>query len=287
MNILEFKNELKEKSNNPEKLLKQYDEFRVYQEIVMKTLNEFHRICEKNEIHYQLAYGSLLGAIRDGGQIPWDYDSDVFVPFEEREKLIEALKRDLDKDYYFYCPEINEKCRHVFIRLAPKGYRTEIIHVDVFYLTGVPEDIEERKAFKQRIRVLSDRRYDKLVKIHDEIRSIRTNVEKIINKFKVLNVDTNKDHKEFVNECNKYPFLTSKHSSSADTFIELYDFETEMFLETKIIKTNFGEFRIPVRYEEILNNIYGDYKKIYPLESRIKEFTTSLSNLDYYAKIDK
>ena len=48
---------------------------------------------------YQLAYGSLLGAIRDGGQITWDYDIDVFIPYEERGQLIEALNRDLKSEF--------------------------------------------------------------------------------------------------------------------------------------------------------------------------------------------
>ena len=54
-----------------------YREFRQFQEDTLETLREFHRVCEKNNVSYQLAFGSLLGAIRDNGQIPWDYDIDV------------------------------------------------------------------------------------------------------------------------------------------------------------------------------------------------------------------
>lgn len=61
----------------------------------MDTLIEFHRVCEKSNIEYELAYGSLLGAIRDNGQIPWDYDIDVFVAFKDKERLIETLKKNL------------------------------------------------------------------------------------------------------------------------------------------------------------------------------------------------
>jgi len=60
-----------------------YNDFRHYQKLAIGTLQAFSRVCEQNGISYQLAWGSLLGAVRDGGQIPWDYDVDVFVPYQD------------------------------------------------------------------------------------------------------------------------------------------------------------------------------------------------------------
>ena len=106
-----------------------YSNFRNFQNLAIETLKKFHQVCLQNNITYVLAYGSLLGAIRDNGQIPWDYDVDVFVPFEERSCLVDALKRNLDNYYYFHCPEIDNTCRHEFIRIAPKGYQIGRAHV--------------------------------------------------------------------------------------------------------------------------------------------------------------
>ena len=61
-----------------------YVKFQRYQNLAIRTLQAFGQVCERNGIPYQLAWGSLLGAVRDGGQIPWDYDVDVFVPYKER-----------------------------------------------------------------------------------------------------------------------------------------------------------------------------------------------------------
>lgn len=55
---------------------------------VEDALCEFHRICEKNNIKYQVAFGSLLGLIRDSEQIPWDYDVDVIVKYSERKNFL-------------------------------------------------------------------------------------------------------------------------------------------------------------------------------------------------------
>ena len=124
MNSQEFLKEVLNSEICPSNFEIIYKSFLKYQKAAIDTLNEFHRVCEENKIQYQLAYGSLLGAIRDNGQIPWDYDVDVFVPFEEKDRLITSLKRDLDDKYYFYCPEVDSKCRHFVMRLAPKKYRT-------------------------------------------------------------------------------------------------------------------------------------------------------------------
>ena len=167
MNKDDFEKEVLSSDICPKNFRDIYKEFVSYQKLAMNTLNEFHRVCEKNGVPYQLAYGSLLGAIRDNGQIPWDYDTDVFVPFEEKEHLINALKSDLDSNYYFYCPENNEKCRHVIMRLAPNGYRTEVLHVDVFYLVGSPGSAIEREKYVTSIKRLADSRYEKLVSISD------------------------------------------------------------------------------------------------------------------------
>ena len=118
----EFLEEVLQSNMCPKNFAEIYKEFEHYQSLAIETLREFHRICEKNAITYQLADGSLLGAIRDGGQIPWDYDVDVFVPYEEKDKLIESLRQELSDKYYFYCPEVNKKCRHFMMRVTPKGY---------------------------------------------------------------------------------------------------------------------------------------------------------------------
>ncbi len=61
---------------------------------LLELLKEFHAFCQRNEIHYSLAYGSLLGAIRHKGFIPWDDDLDVFVDRVNYNRLVENLVHD-------------------------------------------------------------------------------------------------------------------------------------------------------------------------------------------------
>lgn len=76
----------------------EYDEVELYlgkklivPDIAKENLKDFKFVMDKHRIRYGLMYGSLLGAVRDGGFIPWDEDVDIFVLEEDREKVINAL----------------------------------------------------------------------------------------------------------------------------------------------------------------------------------------------------
>lgn len=58
-------------------------------ETEQQILDVIDRVCRENGLRYSLAYGTLLGAVRHGGFIPWDDDIDVMMPREDYEKLIE------------------------------------------------------------------------------------------------------------------------------------------------------------------------------------------------------
>lgn len=259
-----------------------YKEFRKYQKITMDTLIEFHRVCEKSNIEYELAYGSLLGAIRDNGQIPWDYDIDVFVAFKDKERLIETLKKELDDKYYFYCPEVNQKCRHVIMRLAPKGYRSEALHVDVFYYVGTPNSVEERKLHIEQIKRTAHTRYCKLVNCKEEAggnvkKYIRLMLDKM--KYSMKKIEDLKN--EYEKLCQMYPIDKSDYLVSADVFAGWYEFPRILFEETELFHTVDGTFRIPKQYAELLTLVYKDYMNIPDLDTRIREVMTHFNYLKF------
>lgn len=76
---------------------------------VLEIMDELHRICVKHNIRYGLIAGSALGMVNYKGFIPWDDDIDVCVVREDWEKLIEALKSDLNDKFYFQCFETDKK----------------------------------------------------------------------------------------------------------------------------------------------------------------------------------
>ena len=76
---------------------------------VLTIMDEIHRVCVKNNIRYALMAGSALGIVNYKGFIPWDDDIDVCIPREDWNLFIEAMKKDLNKDFYFQCYETDKK----------------------------------------------------------------------------------------------------------------------------------------------------------------------------------
>ncbi len=76
---------------------------------VLSIMDEIDRVCRKNNIKYFLIAGSALGAVNYKGFIPWDDDIDISVSIDDWPRFIEALKKDLGKDFYFDCWETDKR----------------------------------------------------------------------------------------------------------------------------------------------------------------------------------
>ncbi len=281
MNINEFLQEVRSKDVVPSDFELRYGKFRKYQDIVVEIMREFHRICEKNSIEYQMAYGSLIGAVRDEGQIPWDYDADVFVPCVLRTRLIEVLKGELNSKYYIDCPETNDKCPHFIMRIAPIGYSSAAVHLDVFFIAGLPQDAKLAQKHIKRIQLLSEIRYYRYMRMEYHGR-LHSYLKFLIYKAIYTLYPIRGNMEEYLALCVKYPTYNSNKCLNAKRSIGVNVLDSECLRETMLIKTSLGELRIPVQYDKILQSCYGNYKQIPSLDSRIKEVYRSLEHIECY-----
>ena len=270
MNREQFILEVNNSGIEPENFNQIFNEFSGYQNKAMIILKAIHKVCEAEGINYQLAYGSLLGAIRDGGQIPWDYDIDIFVLGEERDRLISALKNGLSDEYYIDSLETNKNCGHVISRVTLKGFDSRFLHVDIFYVMGTmkSDDEDSKRMVKECALLYKAKSFNFMDKGTASKREML-----VMLKYKIKGLFKSKqtvwkNYKEIV---MKHTINNCENVCSADRFSDWYDFSPSFFLNTRLIKTENGEFRIPVEYEKMLKIIYGDYKKIPPLEERLKE----------------
>ncbi len=125
---------------------------RQIQMIQLEMLTEVDRICRKCGIKYNIIAGTLLGAVRHGGYIPWDDDADVALLRPEYEKFRQAVKLELDTSrFYFQDHRRTKGYRWGYGKLRRKGtlflrenqehmpYKQGIF-IDIFPLDGVPDN---------------------------------------------------------------------------------------------------------------------------------------------------
>lgn len=288
MNNEEFLQEVLNSESCPKNFKEIYKDFEKYQRMALEMLWEFHSICEKNNVLYEVACGSLLGLIRDGGQLPWDYDIDVFVPIEKKNDLIKALEKDLPKKYYYNYLNNNKNCRHMLMRIAPDGYRSESLHLDVFFIMGAPKNEEDRKKLQSTIKSICNIRFYKFVDIkYEGYKKPKHKIKLILKRLQYIFVSTKKIMNKYYALCEEYPAMNYEYNILADANAMVVTFKSKDLWGTTLMKDNLGhELRIPINYDEVLKARYGNYKNVPQLNERINEVLKNHKKL-VHSKIKK
>lgn len=118
-----YRNEIEKGIDKVSELLLRggYDLRRI-QLIQLDMMKEIDRICRKYNLKYNIAFGTLLGAVRHGGFVPWDDDADINMPYEDYLKLIEVIDDELDGDkYYFRYQDKEADCNITYAHLKRNG----------------------------------------------------------------------------------------------------------------------------------------------------------------------
>ena len=135
--------------------------------VCLDLLAEFDRVCTENNIQYFAGYGTLIGAMRHGGFIPWDDDIDLVMPRIEYEKLRKIAPTEFRQPYFFQTEETDIGFSRPFARLRNSNttaiqkiedYGSVIynqgIFIDVFPLDNFPDDEDEQNRFKAEMMAL-------------------------------------------------------------------------------------------------------------------------------------
>ena len=83
----------------------------------IQILDEIDRICKKYSIEYYLVWGTLLGAVRHKGFIPWDDDIDVGMPRKHYKKFLKVAKKELSQEYFLQTPKTDKYSLSYFSRV--------------------------------------------------------------------------------------------------------------------------------------------------------------------------
>jgi len=94
---------------------------RKLQLVELEIMDEFVRICEKRHLTYFLTGGTMLGAVRHGGFIPWDDDIDLGMPRDDYEKFLDICDGELKDEYYVKCARKEVKFHLSFTKIYKKN----------------------------------------------------------------------------------------------------------------------------------------------------------------------
>lgn len=244
---------------------------------ILKIAVEFFN---KNNIKYYIFYGTLLGAVRHKGFIPWDDDIDVVIPRPEYEKLLKILKEknniidneqnieaigwELKNSDWPFLKFINKN-----IEVNEEANFDYNLWIDVFPLDGVPH--KENKDFKkmcQLRKIFMARKYDiKNTNVYSKniIKKVLKRTLYIL--MRVISYD--KVIEKFINLCKKYNYNDCEYVSdnigdgTANVVFEKKMFEDEIF-DFEDIKVNGIK-----EYDKCLKILYGNYMRLPDEKDRI------------------
>ena len=233
-------------------------------------LREFDRVCKENNIKYMVAYGTMLGAVRHKGFIPWDDDIDVVLFREDYNRLMKIGPKSFEGKYFFqtYTTDKNYYRTHAQLRnsettaildseITNKKSFNQGIFIDIFPLDGYPEDNQKVEKLKKKVSNLLStiagyEGYNSYKK-HSFLGKLRQILLRIVNIKTVLWY--------FNRVCSKYSSSNTKYICDiALTMIkDISVWEKEKIYNTQEYQFEYTSVVGPREYDYYLKTLYGDY----------------------------
>ena len=247
------------------------------QRYILYVLREVTRVLEELNIPYFMQGGTMLGAIRHGGFIPWDDDVDLGIPRADYDRMLKEVAARLpenlelrtyddETDHHYYFARIVDK-RYQIRRMGSIEERLENIWVDLFPLDGMPNGFISRQWHKMRLLVTRLKFHLSCFEKVNIKRPGRPLVERIIIRFAMITHvgswwNTRKQLDKLDRLLKKYPPEKSRYfvnftGQTSFKFNEM--FKKEIYGQGKAYPFEDMVLIGPVQYDPYLKSLYGDY----------------------------
>ena len=268
-----------------------------YQKAQLRLLEYFDRICTEMGLSYYLVFGTLLGAIRHEGFIPWDADIDVAMFRDDYEAFKERFINQPNDDLFYqhYDTEINHGSPHAVLKIrgthvyykkntaSKYQYQYDGIYIDIFPIDNVTEN--KKQQYAQVKRIAQIRRIVSLKKapIYDNTTQIGIIAKKTISlilapfSFHYLFKCADKIMKRYdcLKDTKYVAILTDPQVFQKQLF------PREVFEKTAYATFEGHRFRIPEKADQFLSIRYGNYMELPPEKDRWTYLENSLLGVDY------
>jgi lipopolysaccharide cholinephosphotransferase len=245
-------------------------EIRNHQLGILETVHEF---CEQQHIEYFLFFGTLLGAVRHKGYIPWDDDIDIamlrpdyqrflkeFNSYSERYKVLSCQNIS---DFPYVFSKVVDKNTILYEMVAGKKYLLGI-NIDLFPLDYLPGSINEQNRLMRQIE-------KKILCI--ELFRLSPRINRPWYKNALVSALNLYFHNDYIYRCCKevdHAMQLHTNSQYVGTYI---DREKEIFEVGDILPRGMKtfehrQFYVPRKYDVVLRTLYGDYNILPPLSER-------------------
>ena len=242
----------------------------------LEILDGIDRFCRESGLRYSLAYGTLIGAIRHKGFIPWDDDIDLMMPRSDYDRFRKEFRAD---NLYLVDLAERDDCVETFVKvckagtvMVDKNFGRELwgVNVDVFPIDGAPsEDLAGHYAALDRTR-------EKLFRICPYYKSVQRGRFPLMIKYALKRVryfypgSFMSLKRKLVDGQKALPYETSETvgiyfaAEKTRTFLpkRIYDEIGSVLFEGR-------EYPAPKSYDTYLTSLYGNYMKLPPEEKRV------------------
>lgn len=251
--------------------------------VMLDLLAELDRVCKKHGLKYYAAGGTLLGAVRHGGFIPWDDDVDLVMFRNDYDKLMQ-IGPDEFHHPYFLQNKFTDPTANDFLAKLRNSETTSLfeaekkcdlpynkgIFIDIFPSDNVPDDLLERETFfnnleKQRKEVI---KYGRKLGIYSASNnSMQMYFKNLL--YHLLSYRRNSKIGNYLKLLSDYEILCSKYKDQETEFVTsfVYGPKPELFRSksdfVETLEFDFEFLKIPIcsNYHHYLTVTFGDYMK--------------------------
>lgn len=250
----------------------------------LRILLQVHEFCIEKGLRYSLAYGTLIGAVRHKGFIPWDDDIDIIMPRPDYDRFVSSFKApglgiasEKDKDYYLNYCRVYDTAKTGCKTILPVGKDYEGgVWIDVFPADGVSDDknVFSENVDKIRRNWMMQLRYRySLSTFRSILRTCNLKDFILLTAIKLSGQGRKKlDRNNEIMRRNavRIPYGSTLHWSQLcvlDDGIRNYQL-CDDFADTLDMPFEGHSFKVMKGYDRVLRNIYGDYMQLPPENQR-------------------